>query len=319
MAKRRMAIVAILICLCAFLVPFYANAASTTDATEPIDVNKECSLTLSFAYGETAFENVSVKLYKVADVSSDFQYTLTSDFSASELIINGIKTDGEWNTVLSTLEARIIADNIVAKSSEMTNANGLVSFEGLKTGLYLVLAEQATQGELTYLFKPALIALPGLNNDGKWEYDISVAAKSELIPPSADEIEFKVVKLWKGDDKKSSRPKSVEVEIFRDGISYKTVVLSQDNNWSYVWQSEDNGVVWTVIEKNIPSGYTMTVENKETSFIITNTHTDPSLPDSPQTGDTSNVMLYIVLMFISGSTLIILGITGKRKSNEKSK
>ncbi|MBQ2391492.1 MAG: hypothetical protein II306_06960, partial [Clostridia bacterium] len=105
MAKRRMAVMIALICLYFWLTPCYAMAASTTDASEPINVNQECMLTLTYTCDGTAFEDVSVKLYKIADVSSDFQYTLTSHFEPSELILNSVRTNGEWDVIRSTLEA----------------------------------------------------------------------------------------------------------------------------------------------------------------------------------------------------------------------
>ena len=62
----------------------------------------------------------------------------------------------------------------------------------------------------------------------------------------------------------------------------------------------------------MPAGYTMIVEERETSFVLTNTR-PPDKPDIPQTGDTTNIMLFFVLMNVSGIMLIILGIAGKRK------
>ncbi len=322
MAKRRMAVMIAFICLCFWLTPMFAMAASTTDASESIHVNQECTLTLSYTCDGTAFEDVSVKLYKIAEVSSDFQYTFTSNFKTSELILNGIRTNDEWNVIRSTLEARMIADGIQADSIAKTNSDGLVCFESLKPGLYLSVVGTVTQKELTCHFDSALIALPGLDTDGFWQYHVAVASKSEITLPSDKEIELKVLKLWKGDEEKNSRPKNVEIEIFKDGESYKKIVLSQDTNWSYSWMAKDDGAKWTVIERNIPSGYTMTVENRDHSFVLTNTYTpqNPDGPfDAPQTGDTSNIMLYVILMLVSGSMLIILGIIGKRNSHEENK
>lgn len=322
MAKRRMAVMIALICLCFWLTPCYAMAASTTDASEPINVNQECILTLTYICDGTAFENISVKLYKIADVSSDFQYTLTSHFEPSELILNGVRTNGEWDVIRSTLEAHIIADNIKADAIARTDSKGLVCFKSLKPGLYLATGGTMTGKELTCFFDSALVALPGLSADGHWQYRVTVASKSEMIPPSDKEIELKVLKLWKGDEGRNSRPKNIEVEIFRDGASYKKVVLSEDENWSYSWTAKDDGAKWTVIERNTPSSYTMTAQNRDTSFILTNTYT-PAKPDgpfdAPQTGDTSNIMLYVILMIVSGSMLIILGIIGKRNAHEENK
>ena len=322
MAKRRIAVTIVLLCLCFWLTPYYAMAASTTDAFESINVNQECTLTLSYTCNGTAFEDVSVKLYKVASVSSDFQYKLSSPFEKSALILNGVKTNGEWNVIRSTLEAHIVADNIAAEAIAKTDSEGLICFENLKPGLYLAVVGTVTQKDITCFFDSALVALPGLNTEGVWQYQVTVAAKSELIPPSDGEIELKVLKLWKGDEGRNSRPENIEIEIFRDKESYKKVVLSQDDNWSYSWAAKGDGAKWTVIERNAPSGYTMTLEKRGNSFVLTNTYTpkNPDEPfDAPQTGDTSNIMLYVILMIVSGSMLIILGIIGKRNAHEENK
>lgn len=316
MAKRRFAIIAILICFCFWLMPYNATAASTTDASEPINVNQECTLNLTYTCNEMAFEDVPVNLYKIADVSSDFQYKLTSSYEQTELVLNGIKTNSEWNIIRSTLEANIIANNIKADMVSTTDASGTVNFEGLKPGLYLATVGTIVKGDLMCNFDSALISLPSLNTEGDWQYTVTVASKSQIIPPSDKEIELKVLKLWKGDEGKNSRPKNIEIEIFKDSATYKKIVLSQDNNWSYRWNVKDDGAKWTVIERNIPSGYTMAMEKRNNSFVVTNTYS-PKKPDGPsdsvQTGDTSNVMLYVVILIASGSVLIILGIIGKRK------
>ena len=324
MAKRRMGIIAFILCICLYLIPCQVQAASTSDAKEPISTNENCSLTISYCNGGIAFSELPVNLYKIADVSADYQYTLTSSFEKSNLILNGIQTVGEWNVIRSTLETYILANDITAGFNAKTDFEGKASFDALKPGLYLAITERIIQDETTYVFDSALIALPGLGADGLWQYQIDVTSKSEIIPPSRDdeEIELKVLKLWKGDEGRNSRPKNIEVEIFRDGASYKKVELSQDDNWSYSWTAKDDGAKWTVIERNTPSGYTMTLEKRGNSFVLTNTYTpkNPDEPfDAPQTGDTSNIMLYVILMIVLGSMLIILGIIGKRNAHEENK
>ena len=131
-----------------------------------------------------------------------------------------------------------------------------------------------------------------------------------------EEIQLKVLKLWKGDEGRTDRPQSIEVDIFCNGTIFKTVTLSKENNWCYQWTAKANGASWKVVEQNVPDGYTMTVEQKDTTFTITNSRRDPSNPP-PQTGDTANIMLYAVMMYVSGTMLIILGIVGKRKRHEE--
>lgn len=314
MAKRNVAVIVFLLCLCLSWLPCYAQAASTADAKEPISPDEDCSLTISYRYDGKSFSNHRVLLYKIADVSADFQYSLTAPFANSGLILNGVQSVGEWNVIRSTLEAHILAYGVDADLAGATDQGGQVCFRGLKPGMYLAITEQVLENDWIYLFDSALVALPGLGTDGLWQREVAVVSKAEAIPPieADEEIERKVLKLWKGDGGRSDRPQSIEVEIFRDGVSYQTVILSEENHWTFCWQAKDDGAAWKVVERNVPAGYTVTVEERETSFVLTNTR-PPDKPDTPKTGDTANTMLYFVLMNISGMMLIILGVAGKRK------
>ena len=314
---RRMAITVFLLCFCLSWLPYYTQAASTADASEPISPDKECSLTVSYRYDGKNFSNHPITLYKIADVSADFQYTLTSAFSNSGLILNGIQSVGEWNVIRSTLETHILAYDVRADLVAMTDPDGKGCFQALKPGLYLVTTEQVNQDGWIYSFDSALISLPGLGSDGLWQYEVASSPKPKATPPieTDEEISFSVLKLWKGDHDRTDRPQSVKVEIFRNEESYHSVTLSEENHWTYRWSARDDGAIWKVVERNIPSGYSMTVEKRDASFIVTNRWAaeDPGSTKPPQSGDTSNIMLYVILMIISGSMLIILGMTGKRK------
>ena len=306
MAKRRIGIVALVL----WLLSYSVLAVSTTDAKEPIITDAECELTLCYRNGETAFADEPVALYQIADVSSDFQYTLRENFVASGLILNGIQNNGEWDVIRSTLKAFIVGNDIAPTKTAVTDASGEVHLTQLETGLYLVSAVCA-EG---YFFDSALIALPNLNSDGFWQYQVTVLPKGGEIDD--EEIELKVLKLWKGDGSGKNRPVSIEVEIFCDEVSVETVILSEENNWSYSWKAKDDGAVWTVVERNIPTGYTVSVEDRTTTFVLTNTLNKPDAPKPPHTGDTSNILLYIVLMHVSGIALVIFGLTRKRKQHE---
>lgn len=314
MVKRRMGAVALLICLCIALTPCVTKAASTSDAKEFIDTDKSCSLTLSYSVGGTPISDVSVRLYMIAEISSDFIYTPTSPFSSSNLILNGIQTVGEWNIIRTTVQSVIIADSISEISSAVTDSDGKVYFDNLKAGLYIAISDPTTVENNVCRFESALISLPNLDTDGLWLYDVSASPKPIVIPPTEEETELKILKLWNGDSK-SDRPERVEIEIFRNGESYQTVFLTEENNWTYSWKSKIDGAEWKVVERHIPKGYSMTVEEKEDSFILTNTYisSHPEEPKPPETGDTSNVLFYIILLNLVGITLTVLGILGKRQ------
>ena len=318
MINKKTGILALLLCFCLHLMSTHALAASTTEAVEPMAPEKACSLTVSYCCDQTAFSDMQVKLYRIAEVSADLSYTLTRSFEATGLVFHEIKTTGEWNVACSTLEAHILANDLAPDATAVTDREGQAGFDALKSGMYLAIVHQPAQDDLRCRFDPALIPLPGLGQDGRWQYQVSVNAKGELLPPGKpdDEVSLKVLKLWKGDEGRNDRPKSIQVEIFCNGISYKKVQLSEENHWKYSWTAKDDGSNWTVVERNVPKGYTVTVEERETSFVLTNTRipTQPGDPvDPPQTGDTSNILLYIWIMVAAGMLLIILGITGKKK------
>lgn len=313
MIKRIVRIAVFILCFCAYLMPCYVQATTVTDTDDRIP-EELCTLTVTYRLEDVVLSNAQIRLYKVAEVSVDYRYTLTSSFQGSGLTLNGIRTSGEWNVARSTLEAHILACDIEPDAVSLTDENGQVRFDTLRTGMYLVIAEEEMQHDLRCRFDSALVVLPGLDEYGKRQYQVSANPKGEILPPF-EIIELKVLKLWRGDEGQNRRPQSVEIELLCDGSYYETVYLSEENNWSYAWMVEDDGASWMVVERNIPQGYTMTLEERERSFVLTNTWTNPEEPaDPPETGDTSNILLYILLMTVSGALLIVLGVTGKRKN-----
>lgn len=318
MAEKRMGITVLLLCLCLCIMPCCARAASTADAKEAIVPDRACTLTLSYRCGGAALPGVAVKLYKIADVSADFQYTLTSPFASTGLALNSIQHSGEWNAVRATLEVHIMANRTAETRSATTGSDGLAHFDALTPGLYLAISGDVPD----CYFDSALIALPGLGADGLWQYDVTASPKGQPLPPVAPDemLEYRLLKLWKGDEEHDARPQSIVVDIFKNGELDHTVTLSAENNWAYSWTAPADGASWHVTEAGVPEGYVLTVEKRDAMFILTNTLTPTDPPggdvppaDSPETGDNPHMLLYTALMYISGIALVILGITGKRK------
>lgn len=310
MAARAMGLISLLLCL--FLVPCTGQAVTTSDAAEPISTRQECTLTLIYGSGDTRLEDLEVSLYQIASVSADAIYTPGASFDTAGLVLNGVRSVGEWDMIRSTLDAYILANALKADETAATDQDGQILFPDLEPGLYLITSGYGEQDGWQYFFDSALVALPGLDEHGLWQYAVTVTPKPGILPPvTPDEtVEWKVLKLWKGG---TSRPNSVKVEIFRDGKSQKTVTLSESNHWSYSWTAPKYGADWSVVERNIPKGYTMTLEQRGTSFVLTNQYQDSTYIDGPKTGDTSHILFYTGLMYTSGILLVLLGLAGKRK------
>lgn len=315
MAKRRTFVIFFLVCFLFLVMPFCSVFASSVNE---IDLQKECVLEVSYVSGATSFSNANIKLHKIAEVNKDAYYTLTNSFAKTGLTLNGVQSVTEWDIIRSTLEAYIVAGNIQPTVTALTNNNGRVCFNNLKPGLYFVEALTDTANDVTCKFNSALIALPGFDKNGEWKYEIAVTSKSQIIPPSQEEINLNVIKLWQDEKNQNKRPKTVEIEIFKNGTVYKTTTLSEQNGWSYSWTAKNDGANWVVAEKNVPKEYTMTVHQQNQTFVVVNSYVSQKPPtDIPPTGDTQNIMLYIILMVVFGVALICLGILGKRNNNDK--
>lgn len=83
------------------------------------------------------------------------------------------------------------------------------------------------------------------------------------------DIDVKVEKVWKLDDGGKAAD-SVTVTLLRDGKEYKTVELSDDNDWKYTWKNLSKGYKYTVEETDVPDGFKVSVDKKGSTFVITN-------------------------------------------------
>ncbi len=127
-----------------------------------------------------------------------------------------------------------------------------------------------------------------VTNDG-YDFTITNAKIFEII-------EVSVEKIWIGEEG-VVHPDSVEAVLYRDGVAYDTVTLSQANGWSHVWQELTDEFTWTVDEPSVPSGYSKKVTQEGYHFTITNLHLD-----IPRTGDDANLLLW--------SGMLTLGLLG---------
>ena len=126
-------------------------------------------------------------------------------------------------------------------------------------------------------------------------------------------------KIWKDEDNKDGiRPASITVKLLADGKETgQTATVSETSGWTYEFTGldryqEGKGIAYTVVEVNVPDGYTASVEG----YNITNTHTpekptpgkpnEPGKPkkggELPNTGSESNQVA-----LVAGIALIGLG------------
>ena len=308
--KKTMRILAIVLSLLLFTVSAsnMVSALTTANANEPIDTNNKCSLTLTCAIDDQRISGLEIKIWQIATVTTDFQYSMAGAFSDYPIEINGIKSQTEWDEVRDTVTAYITAEKIASNDMQISDKNGVVMFEDLTVGIYYVCCTGNESADKAQGFAPFVISVPELGEDGKWIYDVAAFPKPGMIPnPDTDRITL--VKLWKDGNQTSKRPVKIYVDVFRNGELYKSVELTAKTNWTYSWEI-DGAYTWTAVERNVPEGYTVSIQSKDGNTIqITNTLDND--PKPPQTGDSSNMVLWIMLMALSGIVLIVL--SGRRR------
>ena len=125
---------------------------------------------------------------------------------------------------------------------------------------------------------------------------------------------YAVQKVWKDNgDLEGLRPKSVTVQIYKNGTAYgDKITLSAQNNWESpislpVYENGEK-ITWTIKELEIPRYYTVSYD--QSTLTVTNTIQSTEVP---KTGDFNNLWMW-VLMFagcMTGAVTVLL--IGRKK------
>lgn len=293
-----------------------ACALAVTAAAQTIDLDRENTLTVSFGESGEGFPEVEFSLYPVASLTEEGEYALTGDFAQYPVSLEDLDSSG-LRSLAQTLDAYVARDTLTPLLSQETGEDGMVSFDGLSPGLYLVLGESYTQDNTVYTPSPMLFYLPDQGEDGGWEYEVTASCKFDQEETTDTTVSRKVQKVWKDNGNQSKRPEMVFVQLLENGAVVDTVALSEENNWEYTWEGLDASSRWQVAETSVPDGYTVTVTQEGTLFVVTNTYPGKTPPKLPQTG-----LLWwpVPLLACAGLVLVIAGAAARRRgrgSHEK--
>jgi hypothetical protein len=249
----------------------------------------------------------------VADLTDNNEISVVDEFSSyavdmselSEAVSNittstapsSAEEDDESDNLAETLATYAQRDKIKADESGTTDQEGVVEFyednDNIERGIYLVVPEVLVEGNVRYLADDFLIALPGYD-DGTADYSVEAYPKlqSEEIPETTI---MQVTKIWLDTNFEDSRPTQIEAQLLRNGTVYDTQTLNKDNNWRYTWYDLDGQYIWRVLEKEVPKGYTLSLETTGYRAIMTNkiipqdssSSGDPGSTETPEDPTTS--------------------------------
>jgi hypothetical protein len=304
---------------------------------KPIQINANenhaDSLTITCQKDDIVLNDLDWEIYRVADITDNNKFERINEFTKYPVELNGLTTS-QLQTAAGTLEAYTKTDKISPLRTGTTDSNGVVSFNDLEHGLYLVAGESVIIGDTFYMPAPSLIILRDSNETGvKWQYNVNAMPKLKVLPASMRIYRFDgTVKItWTNDDEKN-RPDSVTAILYKDGEKFDSVILSSSNNWQHTWPKLSSEYKWNVTEEIVPTDYTVTYSTTDiniksefehdTEFIINNTFvqtpsqtvTQEVKPTIPQTGQ-----LWWPVPILSAAGLLAFGTGWKINSSKRNK
>lgn len=137
-------------------------------AANAIETNRKCSVAFSVSGEDNELTDtgtdITVNLYKVADVDVSGNYTATGAFTG--LDVSSVRADNndaasEW--VERAKKAKEKLSDSVKPIATVTLTRGIGAKAGLDTGLYLVDTPEVVTTNYTYTFTPYLVSLPTNN------------------------------------------------------------------------------------------------------------------------------------------------------------
>lgn len=168
----------------AFVLALSGTGALETRAAIAVDVDADCSLEVSTKAlkemaGTYMDEQVKVNLYRVASITESGDYVPLEGFSNLQSELSGINDNtkaAEWEQMALDAQ-KIVEDSKIDPTESGIAQGGIVSFQKIATGLYLVETESVVTSNYVYNFTPYLISLPNnyyaSNGDDTWYYELT--------------------------------------------------------------------------------------------------------------------------------------------------
>lgn len=159
------------------------NAANGIDVDEDCSIHFELSGDLDKEFSELKDLEVPVKLYKVADVTVSGIYNSLEEYKGLDLEkVDSDTTAARWEEMAQEAQ-ETVTEAKKEPTAEVVLENGKGVAENLKTGMYLVAAEEVLSTGYAYQFTPFLISLPNnyyaTSGNDDWVYDVTTSLKPE--------------------------------------------------------------------------------------------------------------------------------------------
>lgn len=228
------------------------------------------SLTLICKTEEVTLTGMHWDLYRVGSRKGD-NFVLEGDFAKYPVSLEDMSSSAITEAA-ETLENYAVLDKIPALAQGEIGKDGMLRFDDLDSGLYMVCGKNIQVGSTMYIPSAILVEIMK-SEDGK-NVDLEAYPKLSTKVLSGESSKYAVKKIWENDENAlEKRATSISVEIYGDEKLYETVTLDESNNWTYVWVAESD-IDWRVKEVKVPENYTVVYRSNEKQFAIVNTYSD---------------------------------------------
>ena len=249
---------------------------------ESVSAADSCSVTLQCTASNKAVSGAEWNAYRIGSRNPYGGFELEGKFAKYPVTLDDMSSTAVAN-VAYTLETYALTDNLKADATGKTNSSGSLTFSNLSEGIYLLFSSDFETADYKYQSQPSIIELGGFEDD-----NVTVKPKITVTPiPKPEKTTYSVRKLWLNESSENARPASISAKLYKDGKLNKTVTLNASNGWYYEWES-DKASSWRVVEKSIPSDYTVNYSASGTEFLIKNTYktTEPTTEPTTETEPT---------------------------------
>ena len=282
-----------------FLIVWVLFVMPMTAFAQDFDSNRvgSISVTLMGQDGKTPITGAELSLYYVATVSlnskNNLSYTFTNEFENCVCALD--------DPALSVKLNAFVKENSISAEKLVTDVHGNVTFANLPLGLYFVQQTNTVAG-----YAPCtsfLVTVPN-HNTSDYVYDVNASPKTDI----ARLTDITIKKVW-NTDASAKATDSVTIQLIRDGIVVETAMLSAQNDWQVMYTDMPESDAYSIVEVNVPEGFTATYSQSGYVFTVTN---------SASLIQTGQLIWPIPVLSICGILLIAVGIAllqKKRKAN----
>lgn len=281
-----------------FLIVWVLFMMPMTAIAQDFDFNRvgSISVTLMDQDGKTPISGAELSLYHVATVSlnskNNLSYTFTNAFEDCGCALD--------DPALSVKLDAFVKKHTVSAEKLVTDDHGKVTFTNLPLGLYFVRQTNTVAG---YAPCTSFLVMVPNQNDDSYVYDVNASPKTDV----AKLKDITIKKVW-NTDASTEAVDSVTIQLLRDGVVVETATLSAQNNWQVIYTDMPESDVYSIVEVNIPKGFTATYSQRGYVFTVTN---------SASLIQTGQLIWPIPVLSIAGLCLIAIGIIVLRKTRNQ--